>query len=193
MKVGVLAIQGAFAAHVAVLESLGVAAVEVRRPEHLDGLDGLVLPGGESTTLSMGLERSGLTGGVRAFVTSGAPVLGTCAGAILLAVECLDGRSDQVQLAALDVVARRNAFGRQVDSFETDLDVPRLGQVGLGDGPFHGVFIRAPALERVGPSVEVLAAHDGTPVAVASGRVVATTFHPELTADPRLHELALGR
>jgi len=196
VKVGVLAIQGAFAAHAAVLESIGVAPVEVRRPAHLEGLDGLVLPGGESTTLSMGLDRAGLTDPLRAFVGSGAPVLGTCAGAILLATQCLDGRSDQVQIGALDVVVRRNAFGRQVDSFEVDLEFPALAAgapPGRSAAPFHGVFIRAPAVEEVGPSVEVLARLEGTPVAVACGSVVATTFHPELAADPRVHEFVLGR
>ena len=193
MRVGVLALQGAFAAHAAVLRSLGVDTVEVRTPDHLPGLDGLVVPGGESTAVSMAAERAGLVEPLAELLDRGVPVLGTCAGAILLADECLDGRSDQRQLGRVDVAVRRNAFGRQVDSFEVDLDVPALGAAGLPDGPFHAVFIRAPAIERVGDDVEVLAEVDGRPCAVVSGRTVLTTFHPELADDDRFHRYLLGR
>ncbi len=193
MKVGVLALQGAFAAHVAALESLDVRAVEVRTPESLHDLDGLVVPGGESTAVSMAAERAGLVEPIREFVSRGVPVLGTCAGAILLAAECLDGRPDQHQLGSVDVSIRRNAYGRQVDSFEVDLDVPVLRGSAPDDGAFHAVFIRAPVIERTGAGVEVLASVEGDPCAVAVGRTVLTTFHPELTADTRIHEYVLGR
>ncbi len=193
MRIGVLALQGAFAAHAAVLESLGVLTVEVRTPADLAGLDGLVLPGGESTAVSMAAERAGLMEPLAELLDADLPVLGTCAGAILLARECLDGRSDQRQFGRVDVSVRRNAYGRQVDSFEVDLNVPAFAGAGLADGPFHAVFIRAPAIERVGDGVEVLAEVDGRPCAVASGRTVLTTFHPELTADDRFHRYLLAR
>jgi len=193
VRIGVLALQGAFAAHAAVLGSLGARTVEVRTPQDLPDLDGLVVPGGESTAVSMAAERAGLVEPLAEFLDRDLPVLGTCAGAILLAKECLDGRADQRQLGRVDVAVRRNAYGRQVDSFEVDLDVPAFAGAGLADGPFHAVFIRAPAIERVGDGVEVLAEVDGRPCAVISGRTVLTTFHPELAGDDRFHRLLLDR
>ncbi len=193
MTVGVLALQGAFASHVAVLESLGVPTVEVRTPGDLVDLDGLVLPGGESTAVSMAAERAGLLEPLAELLDRDIPVLGTCAGAILLARECRDGRPDQRQFGRVDVSVRRNAFGRQVDSFESDVEIPVLAGAGMSDAPFHAVFIRAPAIERVGDGVEVLAEVDGRPCAVASGRTVLTTFHPELTDDDRIHRYLLAR
>ena len=187
MKVGVLALQGAFDAHRRVLEQLGLAVTEVRGPEHLADLDALVLPGGESTTMSMMAERTGLLDPLTEFVASGVPVLGTCAGLILLAAEVLDGRADQRSLRGIDVAVRRNGFGRQVDSFETDVEV-----AGLDGPPFHAVCIRAPVVERVGPDVEVLATIDGRPAVVRQGAIMGTIFHPELAHDTRLHELFLG-
>ena len=181
-----LALQGAFAAHRASLERLGVEVVEVRRPEHVDGLDAVVLPGGESTTMARLLVTSGLRAPLGDLLTAGTPVLGTCAGTILLASTILDGRPDQWGFGCLDAVVRRNGYGRQVDSFETDLDV-----AGMEGGPFHAVFIRAPIIVEVGDDVEVLAAVDGRPVVARQGAVTATTFHPELTGDDRLHRLFL--
>ena len=189
MKVGVLALQGAFALHAQVLESLGAAATLVRTPEQLDDVDRLVVPGGESTTMSMLAERGGLLEPLRDFATSGRPVLGTCAGAILLSSEILDGRDDQHCLSAIDVSVRRNGFGRQIDSFEIDVAVPALAAAGLGDDPFHAVCIRAPVIERVGPDCEVLASIDGNPALVRSGAIMVAIFHPELAGDRRLHEL----
>lgn len=192
MKVGVLALQGAFALHVEVLDALGLGTVEVRRPEDLDGVDALVVPGGESTTMSMMAERTGLLEPLRDVVRSGRPVLGTCAGAILLSSEILDGRADQHCLGAVDVSVRRNGFGRQVDSFEADVDIPALAAAGLGDAPFHAVCIRAPLIERAGADVEVLARIDGRPALVRQGSTVLSIFHPELAGDTRVHRLALG-
>ena len=186
MKVGVLALQGAFAAHSTVLERLGVGTTEVRLPDQLADIDALVLPGGESTTISMIAQRTGIWGPLGEFVRSGRPVLGTCAGLILLASEVLDGRSDQTSLGALDVSVRRNAFGRQLASFEMDVPV-----VGL-DEPFRAVCIRAPAVERLGDGVEVLAEVDGHPALVRQGAMMGAIFHPELADDPRLHELFLA-
>ena len=186
MKVGVLALQGAFARHAAALSALGAEPALVRTPEHLAAVDALVLPGGESTTMSMLLESSGLFDPLAERLAAGLPTFGTCAGMILLATEVLDGRPDQRSYAAIDVSVRRNAFGRQVDSFETDLDV-----AGLDDGPFHAVFIRAPVVERAGPDVEVLASVDGRPVLARQGAVYVSAFHPELTPDLRLHALFL--
>ncbi|MGI9031351.1 MAG: pyridoxal 5'-phosphate synthase glutaminase subunit PdxT [Ilumatobacteraceae bacterium] len=183
--VGVLALQGAFRAHVARLAELDVATREVRQPQDLATVDGLVMPGGESTTMSNLLTTSGLFDEIKARLSDEMPVLGTCAGMILLAGEVLDGRPDQRSFGALDVTVRRNGYGRQVDSFETELDV-----VGL-DEPFHGVFIRAPRVESVGPAVEVLARHDGDVVLVRQGSVLAAAFHPELAGDGRLHQLYL--
>jgi pyridoxal 5'-phosphate synthase pdxT subunit len=192
VKVGVLALQGAFGLHVEVLRDLGAAPVEVRTPEQLADVDRLVVPGGESTTMSMLAERSGLLEPLREFCSSGRPVFGTCAGAILLASEILDGRSDQQCLGAVDISVRRNGFGRQVDSFEADVDVPALAAAGLGDRPFHAVCIRAPVIERAGAGVEVLALIDGRPALVRDGAIMVAIFHPELAGDVRLHELFLG-
>jgi 5'-phosphate synthase pdxT subunit len=186
-KVGVLALQGAFAAHARVLRSLGAEPVEVRTPAQLDDVDALVIPGGESTTMSMLLESSGLFEEIRSRLeASTLPTLGTCAGLILLADEVLDGRPDQRSFGALDIAARRNAFGRQVDSFEADLAVDELE----GDA-FHAVFIRAPVVERAGDGVEVLASVDGKPVLVRQGAIMAAAFHPELSDDDRIHRLFL--
>ena len=192
MTVGVLALQGAFGLHVDLLESLGVRAVEVRRADQLDSIDRLVLPGGESTTMSMLAERFDLLEPLRDFCRSGRPVFGTCAGAILLSSEILDGRADQHCLGAVDISVRRNGFGRQVDSFEIDVDVDALAAAGLGDAPFHAVCIRAPVIERVGDGVEVMASIDGSPALVRDGAIMVAIFHPELAGDRRLHELFVG-
>ncbi len=181
MRVGVLGLQGAFRAHVERLTSLGVDAPEVRTPAQLDGVDALVMPGGESTTMSNLLTSGGLFDELKARISDGMAVFGTCAGMILLATDIHDGRLDQRSFGALDITVQRNGYGRQLDSFETDLDVAGL------DAPFHGVFIRAPRVESVGPAVEVLATHQDDAVFVRQGRIVATAFHPELTADNRLH------
>jgi 5'-phosphate synthase pdxT subunit len=187
MKIGVLALQGAFIEHEHVLARLGVQPVEVRLPEHLEGLDGLIIPGGESTTMGLLAQKWGLLEPMQAFARSGRPIWGTCAGMILLAKEVVDGVPGQPILGLMDITVRRNAFGRQVDSFEADLAVPLLG-----DPPFHAVFIRAPVIERVGAGVEVLAAlEDGTAVAVQQGNLLATAFHPELTRDERFHHYFL--
>ena len=172
--VGVLAIQGDFEAHARLLEELGAVSRRVRTPADLDGLDALVIPGGESTTMTLGLEREGLVEPLRELVRSGTPTLGTCAGMIML---------DRDHLGLLDVSARRNAFGRQVASFETDLDLE-----GFGDGPLRAVFIRAPWVDDAGDGVEVLAEVDGHPVAVRQRNILAVAFHPELTGDARVHE-----
>jgi 5'-phosphate synthase pdxT subunit len=187
MKIGVLALQGAFIEHEHVLARLGVQPVEVRLPEHLEGLDGLIIPGGESTTMGLLAQKWGLLEPLQVFARSGRPIWGTCAGMILLAKEVVDGVPGQPILGLMDITVRRNAFGRQVDSFEADLAVPLLG-----DPPFHAVFIRAPVIERVGAGVEVLAAlEDGTAVAVQQGNLLATAFHPELTRDERFHHYFL--
>jgi 5'-phosphate synthase pdxT subunit len=182
-RVGVLALQGAWRRHARALEAVGAEPRAVRRPEDLAGLDGVVLPGGESTTISMLLESSGLLGPLADAVRGGLPTFGTCAGMILLASEILDGRDDQRALGAIDLGVRRNGFGRQVDSFETDLDVQ-----GLDGGPFPAVFIRAPIVERTGATVDVLASVDGGPVLCRQDAVVVSAFHPELSADTRLHD-----
>jgi 5'-phosphate synthase pdxT subunit len=184
MKVGVLALQGAFREHREVLDALGVEAVEVRTPEGLGALDALIMPGGESTTMSKLLDSSELREPLGALLADGLPVLGTCAGLILLAREVLDGRPDQRSFGAIDIAVRRNGYGRQRDSFEAALDVR-----GLGGGPFPGVFIRAPRVESVGPEVEVLATHDDVPVLMRSDNVWASSFHPELSGDLRIHQL----
>jgi len=184
--VGILSLQGAVEPHRDMLARLGVASTEVRVPAELDAVDALVVPGGESTAISKLLEANDLTEPLQRRLDEGMPALGTCAGMILLAREVLDGRPDQRSFAAIDVAVRRNAFGRQVDSFETDLAVRGL------DAPVHAVFIRAPVVERVGDGVEVLAEVDGRPVCCRQGRVVVTAFHPELSGDPRLHELFLA-
>ena len=183
MKVGVLALQGAFREHREVLDALGVEAVEVRTPAELGALDALILPGGESTTMSKLLDSSGVREPLGHLLADGLPVFGTCAGMILLARDVVDGRPDQQSFGAIDIAVRRNAYGRQRDSFEAPLEVD-----GLGGGPFPGVFIRAPRIETVGERVEVLARHDDVPVLVRQGAVVVASFHPELSGDLRLHE-----
>ena len=186
MKAGVLALQGAFREHREVLDALGVEAVEVRVPEHLGGLDALFIPGGESTTIAKLLDTSGLREPLLAALTDRLPVFGTCAGLILLADDVRDGdRADAAAppaLGLLDCTVVRNAYGRQRESFEARLDVDGL------DAEFPGVFIRAPVVERVGDSVEVLAAHDAHPVLLRQGAIWAATFHPELSGDLRLHQ-----
>ena len=186
MKVGVLALQGASARHVTMLTRLGVPAVAVRTPSDLDGLDAVVLPGGESTTMSMLLESSALFDPLAERLRAGMPALGTCAGMILLGREILDGRADQRCFGAIGIGVRRNAFGRQVDSFEADLSV-----AGLDAPPIHAVFIRAPVVETVGDDVDVLATVDDRPVLCRRGPVLVAAFHPELGDDTRLHELFL--
>ncbi len=188
MKIGVMALQGAFVEHEKILHTLGAETVEVRLPAHLDGLDGLVIPGGESTTIGKAAEEWGLIEPMRAFAESGRPLWGTCAGMILMAKKVSDRAPGQPLLGLMDVTVRRNAFGRQVDSFEADLDVPALGEQ-----PFHAVFIRAPLIERVEEGVETLARlEDGTIVAVRQGNLLATAFHPELTDDERFHRYFLS-
>jgi 5'-phosphate synthase pdxT subunit len=183
MKIGVLALQGAFAEHVAVLRAIGVEAVEVRLPEHLEEIDGLILPGGESTAMRRLIDRWGMRGPILDLAASGAPLFGTCAGMIVLAREIADG--EEPILPLLDVTVERNAFGRQLDSFETELPVPLLG-----DTPVHAVFIRAPVIQRAGPDVDVLARlPDGRIVAVRERNVIATSFHPELAGETRFHRL----
>ena len=182
MKVGVLALQGAFARHCEVLTALGAAPLEVRTPVDLEAVDAMVMPGGESTTMSMLLDSSGLRTPLAGRMADGLPVLGTCAGMILLAVRVTDGRPDQRSFAAIDIDVRRNGYGRQVDSFEDEFPVAGL------DGPFHGVFIRAPVVERVGPTVEVLARVDTIPVLCREGSVLVSSFHPEMSGDGRIHE-----
>ena len=179
--VGVLALQGAFVAHQRALEDAGATTRQIRQPADLAGVDGLVIPGGESTTMSKLLSSSGLFDDVKALLSDGLPVLGTCAGMILLASEVLDGRPDQLSFGAIDISVQRNGYGRQVDSFETDLDI-----VGFGH-PFHAVFIRAPKVVTIGANVEVLAEYDGVPVVARQGQVMVASFHPELTHDARLH------
>ena len=184
MKVGVLALQGGFRPHVEALSALGADVFEVRLPRDLASADALVLPGGESTTVGRLLQTSELIDPLQERLSGGMPVLGTCAGLILLASEVLDGRSDQPVLSALDLTVRRNAHGRQNESFEAPLEI-----TGLAGGPFPGVFIRAPGIERVGEGVEVLAQlASGEPVAARQGSVTVCAFHPELAGDLRLHQ-----
>jgi 5'-phosphate synthase pdxT subunit len=183
MRIGVLALQGAFAEHVAVLRAIGAEPVDVRLPEHLDDVDGLILPGGESTTMRRLIARWGLRQPILDLAERGAPIFGTCAGMIVLAREIAGG--EEPVLPLLDVTVERNAFGRQLDSFETELDVPLLGST-----PVHAVFIRAPVIERTGPGVEVMASlPDGRIVAVRERNVIATSFHPELAGETRFHRL----
>jgi 5'-phosphate synthase pdxT subunit len=190
LTLGVLALQGDVREHVAALTALGVRAVTVRRPAELDQVQGIVIPGGESTTISRLLDvfelRDPLTDRLRA----GMPAYGSCAGMITLATTILDGREDQMPLGAIDIAVRRNAFGRQVDSFETDLAVKGFAAAGIDDAPLKAVFIRAPWVESVGLGVEVLASvPGGQPVAVRQGPVLVTSFHPEITSDDRIHRL----
>jgi 5'-phosphate synthase pdxT subunit len=184
-RIGVLALQGDFREHRVVLERLGAVSIEIRHARHLETVDGLVIPGGESTTIGKLMRHHGLVAPIRARALAGLPVYGTCAGLITLAREIVEG--DQPLLGLMDVVARRNAFGRQVRSFETDLDVPLLGPP-----PLRAVFIRAPWIERHGPAVEVLASHEGHAVAARQGRLLVTAFHPELTGDTRMHDAFLA-
>jgi 5'-phosphate synthase pdxT subunit len=180
LRIGVLAVQGNFREHLTVLRRLGAVASEVRKPHQLDGLDGLIIPGGESTTIGKLVRAYELEPAIRAFAGA---IFGTCAGMILLAREAVDGLPGQPLLGLIDIVVRRNAYGRQVHSFETDLELAAGGE------PVRAVFIRSPWIERVGPQVEVLAEHDGRPVLVREGRILVAAFHPELTDDTRVHEL----
>lgn len=183
--VGVLALQGAFDVHRRRLESIGATAPLIRTPDDLDGLDAIILPGGESTTMSRLLTTSGLFDALKGRLAEGLPVFGTCAGMILCATDVLDGRPDQRGFDLIDITVRRNGYGRQLDSFEADLAVTGL------DEAFHAIFIRAPLVERTGSDVEVLACHDGVPVLVRAGDCTVAAFHPELTDDARLHRLFL--
>ncbi|MDQ3570639.1 MAG: pyridoxal 5'-phosphate synthase glutaminase subunit PdxT [Actinomycetota bacterium] len=183
-KVGVLALQGDVGEHVATLAEVGAYPVEVRTPHDLAGLDALVFPGGESTTISLLLGSSGLFEPIAERLGDGMPALGTCAGMIVLAAQVVDGRPEQRSFGAIDVVVRRNAFGRQIHSFERALDVK-----GLPGGPLDAIFIRAPVVERAGPDVEVLADVDGRPVLCRQGPVLVAAFHPELSGDLRIHRL----
>lgn len=190
MKIGVLAIQGDFAEHIVMLKRLGVETAEVRLPPHLDGLDGLILPGGESTTIGKLSVDFDLLEPLREFGMSRA-VWGTCAGAIFLSK---DARRSQPLLGIMDITVERNAFGRQVDSFEADLEITALGSVTRSPAPYHAVFIRAPIIESVSGEVSVLSTlPDGRIVAAQQGRLLATSFHPELTQDTRFHEYFLSR
>ena len=185
-RIGVLAVQGAFREHRRAFERLGAEVVEVRKPEQLAGLLGVVIPGGESTTMAKLMATYGLDAALAAFHAAGGGVWGTCAGAIAVATE-IEGRPDQPRLGLLDLTVARNAYGRQVASFEVPLVVAGLAR------PFRGVFIRAPRVVRVGPGLEILAVYDGDAVAVASGKTVATVFHPELSGDDAFHALVWGR
>jgi 5'-phosphate synthase pdxT subunit len=185
VTIGVLALQGDFAEHKRLLEELGATAVEVRTVDQLEGLDGLILPGGESSTVGKLLEAFNLLEPVRSLITGGLPTLATCAGMVLLARDATEKRGPLV--GTMDIQVSRNAFGRQRDSFETELDVPALGEE-----PVHAVFIRAPAITEHGSDVEVLAqTHDGIIVAAREGNQVAAAFHPELSGEPRFHRLLL--
>ncbi len=186
MLVGVLSLQGASELHRELLRDLGVASTEVRTAAELDEVDALIIPGGESTTISKLVEAAALFDPIRGRLDDGMAALGTCAGMILLADDIIDGRPDQRSFGAIDIAVRRNAFGRQIDSFETDLDVDGL------DAPLHAVFIRAPVVERVGDGVEVLATVDGRAVCCRQGPLLVSSFHPELSGDRRLHELFLS-
>jgi 5'-phosphate synthase pdxT subunit len=182
VRVGVLALQGAVREHVMMLEALDVACVPVRKPHQLAELSGLIIPGGESTAIGKLMETAGFYEPIREQHEVGMAVWGTCAGAILIADEILDEAAGQRSLGLMDVSVRRNAFGRQVDSFEADLEIAELP-----GGTFRGIFIRAPWIERVGESCRQLASHDGHVVAAQQGDLLATVFHPELTGDPRMH------
>jgi 5'-phosphate synthase pdxT subunit len=189
MRIGVLALQGAFAEHIDALERLGAEAVEVRKTNELDGLDGLIIPGGESTTIGKLVVDFGLLEPLQAFAGE-KPVWGTCAGAILLS---RDAKREQPLLGVMDIVVERNAFGRQVASFEVDIPVPALAELGNGNEPYHAIFIRAPLIEEVRGDAQVLARlEDGRIVAARQGRLLATSFHPELTGDDRFHRYFLS-
>ena len=188
-RVGVLALQGDFREHLAVLDGLGATAVPIRRPEELASIDGLVIPGGESSVIDKLSRMFGLADPIREAVASGLPVYGTCAGLIMLADTVLDAITGQQSFGGFDIAVRRNAFGSQVDSFETDVDVAVLG-----DPPMHAVFIRAPVVESIGDGVTVLGAlDDGRMVAVEQGNLLGTSFHPEMTGDTRFHEYFLTK
>lgn len=182
MSIGVLALQGAFREHIVSLEALGIDAVAVRRPEQLDECEGLIIPGGESTAISKLMQAYAFHEPIHRRHEEGMAVWGTCAGAILVARQVVDAVPGQRSLGLMDVTVRRNAYGRQIDSFEADLDIAHLD-----GGAFRGVFIRAPWIEEVGGRVEVLAEHDGHIVAAREDDLLATAFHPELTGDPRMH------
>lgn len=184
MKVGVLAMQGAFREHCRVLREAGAEPVEVRKPEHLEGLSGLIVPGGESTAIGKLLGDFGLMDPIRELGRQGMPIFGTCAGMILLAKDIVD--SEQPRLGLMDISAKRNAYGRQVDSFEIDLDVPEIGP-----DPIRAVFIRAPYVERAGEAVQVLAKYQDKIILARQGNLLAAAFHPELTDDIRLHRYFL--
>ena len=186
MKIGVLAVQGDFAEHRAVLERLGVDTVEVRLPDELEGVDGLIMPGGESTTFSRMMDLYNLKGPIKKMASENIPIWGTCAGMIMMARELTEDKP--IPMALMDIQVVRNAFGRQTDSFEQDLDVPSLGPKA-----FQGIFIRAPVISRVGEDVDVLTRlGDGRPVAVQQRHLLATAFHPELSEDPRFHQYFLS-
>lgn len=186
MRIGVLALQGAFREHIVLLEAIDVTAVPVRLPDQLDDLNGLIIPGGESTAISKLMATYGFWDPIKQHHGAGMAVWGTCAGAIILARDVLDAVPGQQGLELMDIAVRRNAFGRQVDSFEVDLDIAHIP-----DGEYRGVFIRAPWIETVGEGVEVLARHESVAVAARQGRMLATVFHPELTGDPRVHRYFL--
>lgn len=188
VTVGVLALQGAFIEHIAVLRKLGLETREVRLPEQLDGLDGLIIPGGESTTIGKLLVAYNLLDKMRALAETGLPIFGTCAGMIVLAKDTVQGY-EQPLLNLMDIVVHRNGFGRQIDSFEADLRIPVLG-----DDPFRGIFIRAPYIEKAGENVDILGSMpDGRIVCAQQGNLLVSAFHPELTNDPRLHEYFLEK
>ena len=186
MKVGVLALQGAYASHLQTFASIGVEVLEVRTPEDLETIDRLVIPGGESTTISMLLDSNGMRVPIQESISEGMPVFGTCAGMIVLAREVLDGRDDQKPLGVIDITVRRNAFGRQVDSFESEIEVSGL------DEPFPSVFIRAPIVESIGEGVEVYARVDEKIVLCGTDSILVASFHPELSNDGRIHEMFLS-
>ena len=186
MKVGVLALQGAYASHLQAFACLDVEVLEVRTPEDLEKIDRLVIPGGESTTISMLLDSNGMRVPIQESISEGMPVFGTCAGMIVLAREVLDGRDDQKPLGAIDITVRRNAFGRQVDSFESEIEVSGL------DEPFPSVFIRAPIVESIGEGVEVYARVDEKIVLCGTDSILVASFHPELSNDGRIHEMFLS-
>jgi len=187
VKVGVLALQGAFREHIYALEALDVGAVAVRLPEQLGDCAGLIIPGGESTAIAKLMDSYGFYEPITSRFNEGMAVWGTCAGAILIAREVIDGIAGQRSLALMDASVRRNAYGRQVDSFEADLEFAHIGE------SYRGVFIRAPWFDSIGEDVEVLATHEGHVVAARQGRLLATTFHPELTGDPRVHRFFVER
>ena len=183
MKVGVLALQGAFESHIRVLNTLEIESVEVRNSESLDSVDGLIIPGGESTAISMLLESNQLREPLQKRLSNGMPVFGTCAGMIILSEKILDGREDQTPLGAIDIMVRRNAFGRQIDSFESQLEIEGL------NSPFPAIFIRAPIVQSAGESVEILATIEDQIVLCCNETTLVASFHPELSDDVRIHEM----